>query len=90
MFQHVPVTEKVKNIEVNRLRNGYKIDPLISVDIQEIGKIGGKAIEIEGNVLYQKNSKTSPFRKVLGKLFFQDKNVKMKVRIKSKFSFKNL
>ena len=33
IFQHLPVKEKVKNIEVNRMRNGYIIDVLTSVDI---------------------------------------------------------
>ena len=32
IFQHLPVKEKVKNIEVNRTRNGYTIDVLTSVD----------------------------------------------------------
>ena len=39
IFQHLPVKGKVKNIEVNRMRNGYIIDTLTSVDIQEIVKI---------------------------------------------------
>ena len=42
IFQHLPVKEKVKKIEVNRMRNGYTIDTLTSVDIQEIVKIGGE------------------------------------------------
>ena len=49
-FQHIPVKEKVKNIEVNRMRNGYIIDILPSVDICEIIQTGSKMIEIyEGN-----------------------------------------
>ena len=44
IFQHLPVKEKVKKIEVNRMRNGYIIDTLTSVDIQEIIKIGGKLV----------------------------------------------
>ena len=46
IFQHLPVKEKVKKIEVNRMRNGYIVDTLTSVDIQEIVKIGGKVVEI--------------------------------------------
>ena len=42
IFQHLPVKEKVKKIEVNRMRKGYIVDALTSVDIQEIVKIGGK------------------------------------------------
>ena len=69
IFQHVPVKEKVKNIEVNRMRNGYIIDVLTSVDICEIVKIGGKVVEIYGGVIYRENFKVSPFRNVIGKLF---------------------
>ena len=32
LFQHVPVTEKVKSIEVNPIRTGWIIDILTSVD----------------------------------------------------------
>ena len=38
IFQNRPVKGKVKNIEVNRMRNGYINDTLTSVDIQEIVK----------------------------------------------------
>ena len=69
IFQHLPVKEKVKKIEVNRMRNGYIIDTLTSVDIQEIVKNGGKVIEIYEGVIYRENFKVSPFRKVIGKLF---------------------
>ena len=69
IFQHLPVKEKVKKVEVNRMRNGYIIDTLTSVDIQEIVKIGGKMIEIYEGVLYRENFKVSPFRNVIEKLF---------------------
>ena len=69
LYQHLPVKEKVKNIEVNRMRNGYVIDTLTSVDICEIVKIGGKIIQIYEGVLYRENFKVSPFRKVIEKLF---------------------
>ena len=68
IFQHLPVKE-VKNIEVNRMRSGYIIDVLTSVDICEIVKIGGKVIQIYEGVLYRENFKVSPFRKVIEKLF---------------------
>ena len=68
-FQHIPVKEKVKKIEVNRMRNGYIVDTLTSVDIQEIDKIGGKVVEIYEGVIYRENFKVSPFRKVIEKLF---------------------
>ena len=69
IFQHLPVKEKVKKLEVNRMRNGYIIDTLTSVDIQEIVKIGGKVIEIYEGTIYRENFKVSPFRKVIEKLF---------------------
>ena len=69
IFQHLPVEEKNKEIEVNRMRNGYIIDTLTSVDIQEIVENGGKVIEIHEGVSYRENFKVSPFRKVIEKLF---------------------
>ena len=69
IFQHLPVKEKVKNIKINRMRNGHIIDTLTSVDIQEVVKIGGKVIEIYEGVTHRENFKISPFRKVIEKLF---------------------
>ena len=69
IVQHIPIEEKEKKIEINRMRNGYIIDTLTSVDIQEIVKIGGKVIEIYEGVIYRENFKVSPFRKVIDKLF---------------------
>ena len=69
IVQHLPVKEKEKKIEINRMRNGYIIDTLTSVDIKEIVKIGGKVIEIFGGVIYRENFKVSPFRKVIDILF---------------------
>ena len=69
IVQHLPVKERVKKFEVNRMRNGYIIDTLTSVDIQEIDKIGGKVIEIDEGVVHRENFKVSPFRKVIDKLF---------------------
>ena len=69
VFQHLPVKEKVKKLEVNRMKNGYIIDILTSVDIHEIVKIGGKVIRIYEGVTYVENFRISPFRKVLVKLF---------------------
>ena len=69
IFQHLPVKEKVENVEVNRMRNGSIIDTLTSVDICEIVKIGGKVIQIYEGVIYRENFKISPFRKVKEKLF---------------------
>ena len=69
IFQHLPVKEKVKKIEIYRMRNGYILDTLTSVDIQENVKIGGKVIQIYEGVIYRENFNIPPFRKVIGKLF---------------------
>ena len=69
IVQHLPIKEKEKKIEINRMRNGYIIDTLTSIDIEEIVKIGGKVIEIYEGVIYRENFKVSPFRKVIDKLF---------------------
>ena len=76
IVQHLPIKEKVNKIEVNRVRNGYIIDVLTSVDIQEIVKIGGKVIKIYEGDIYRENYKISPFRKVIEKLFALESNTK--------------
>ena len=48
-------------MEVNRMRNGYIIDTLTSIDIQEIVKIEGKVIEMYEGVIYREKFKSSPF-----------------------------
>ena len=69
IVQHIPIKEIENKIEINRMRNGYIIDTLTSVDIQEIVKIGGIVIQIYEGVIYRENFKVSPFRKVIDKLF---------------------
>ena len=69
IVQHLPVKEKEKKIEINRMRNGYVTQVLTSVDIQELVKIGGKRVEIYEGVIYKGNFKVSAFRKVIDKLF---------------------
>ena len=69
IFQHPPVKEKVKKIEVNRMRNEYTVDVLTFVGFREIVKIGGRLIEIYEGVIYRKNFEKTPFRKTIGKLF---------------------
>ena len=76
IFQHLPIQEKVEKIEVNRMRNGYIIDTLTSVDIQEIIKIGGEVVEIYEGVIYRENFKISPFKRVIEKLFALRKKYK--------------
>ena len=69
IVQHFPVKGRDKKIEINRMRNGYIIDHLTSVDIQEIVKIGGKVVETHEGVIYREKFKVSPFRNVIDKLF---------------------
>ena len=68
IVQHLPIKEKEKKNEINRMRNGYIIDTLTSVDIQEIVKIGGEVIEIYEDFIYRENFKVGQFRKVIEKL----------------------
>ena len=64
IFQHLPVKEEFKKIEVNRMKNGYIIDTLTSVDICETVKAGGRVIDIYEGVIYRENFKISPFGKL--------------------------
>ena len=61
IFQSLPVKEKVKNIEVNWMRNDYVLDTSTSVDFQELVEIGGKVIEIYEGVIYREKFMISPF-----------------------------
>ena len=79
IVRHLPVKEKEKKIEIICMRNGYIVDYLTSVDIQEIVKIGGKVVEIYEGVIYRENFKVSPFRKAIDELFalgqkYEDEN----------------
>ena len=58
---YIPIKKRANKMEVNRMRNGYIIDTLTSVDIQEIVKLGGKVVEIFEGVIYRENFKVSPF-----------------------------
>ena len=69
IVQHLPVKEKEKKIEINRIRNGYIRQVLTSVDIQEIVKIGGRVIETVEGVFYREIFKINPFEKVIDNLF---------------------
>ena len=69
IFQHIPIKEVIEKQELNRMRNGYILDTLTSVDIQEIIKIGGRLIKVYEGVIYKENFKVSPFKKVIDKLF---------------------
>ena len=69
IVEHIPIKEKERKIEINRMRNGYIIDTSTSVDIQEIVKIGGKVIKFFEGVIYRENFKVSPFRIVIDIIF---------------------
>ena len=64
IFQHLPVKGKVKKIEVNRMRNGYIIDTLTSIDICEIVEIDGKVIEINEAVFFVETLRYHHLQKV--------------------------
>ena len=51
------------------MRNGYIIETLTSVDIQETVKIDGKVIETYEGVIYRENIEVSPFKKVIDHFF---------------------
>ena len=65
IFQHLPVKENVKNIELNIMRKGYTADTLTSVVFQEIVKIGEKVIQFYEGVIYRETFRRSPFRTVV-------------------------
>ena len=69
IVQHLPVKEREKEVEINRMRNGYIADVLNSVDNQEIVKIGGKVVEVYAAVIYLKNFKVSPSIEFIDKIF---------------------
>ena len=68
-------------IEINRMRNGYIIQILTSVDIQEIAKNGGKVIEVYEGVIYRENFKTTPFKTIIDKLFALRQTHKVEVKV---------
>ena len=55
IVQHIPVKEREKKMENNRMRNGYIEDTSASVYLQQIIKIGGKLVQnYEGVYLSRK------------------------------------
>ena len=57
IVQHLQVKERENIIAINRIRNGYIIDTLISVDNQESVKIGAKVVEVFEGVIIERNLK---------------------------------
>ena len=76
IFQHLPFKERVRKIRVSRMRNGYIIDSLISVDITEVIRTGGKLNEIFEEFIQKENFRVNPFKRVIGKLFEYEKYYK--------------
>ena len=73
LFQHLPVKKDVdldtKGYEDgNRLRNGFILQ-ILTNDIDEIVKIGGRTCNIYEGVMFGGNFKVSPFEKIIGYLF---------------------
>ena len=69
IVQHLPVKERVNETEIHRMRNGYIVDTLPSVDIHEVFKNASKVIEIYEGVNYRKNFEVGLFEIVIDKLF---------------------
>ena len=61
--------KKYKKLEADRMRNGYVIQYLNCVDIQDMVKTRSKLIKNYQGVIYRENFKVSPFRKVIEKIF---------------------
>ena len=67
--QHFPGREKVKNIEINRMRNRYITQIFTSVDIQQIVKVGGRVIQIYEGVIYWEIFEVNPVTKIIDEVF---------------------
>ena len=79
IVHHIPVKEREKKIEINRMLSGYTLGTLPSVDIQEIVEIGGKVIQVWEGVIYRENFEVSPFTNVIDVVFalkqkYEDEN----------------
>ena len=51
IFKQRPVKEKVGNVDINRIRNGYFFDGLTSAEIQETVKFEGKEMKTFDGVI---------------------------------------
>ena len=66
IYQHLPVKERVQKTEVNRNRNGYNKDTLISVDIKKIIRIGAKIFQNFEGALYEEDFRVNIFKRTIG------------------------
>ena len=85
IVQHVPIQEKVKKIDVSRMRNGFIVVTLTSVDLPDIFKSGVKVNEEYENVIYCENFKVSAFKNVIDNLFEFRQNFKDKILMLSNY-----
>ena len=51
------------------MQNGYIIQHLTSVEIQEFVKVGGKTVQVYEGAIQRENFEVSPFKNVMDKLF---------------------
>ena len=89
IVQHIPNKEQVKKMQINRMRNGYIVNTLTSVDNQEIVKMSGKVVEIYEGVFYRENFKVSPFKKLIDKMFELRQKYKNEKKNYAIFSYTN-
>ena len=82
IVQHLPVKERGKKFEINRLRNDYIIDAFTSIDAHEIIKIGGKVIEIYEGVNYREIVKVFDKLSALGQNYKDENNEIMQLLVK--------
>ena len=66
IFQHLPVRWKNK---ITKIKNGYFLDTLTSVDIQEFVKLRCRVIKINEGVIFEENFITTLYRKFIETLF---------------------
>ena len=68
-FQHLAVREKIKNTELDRMKSGYIVDTLPSVDKPEGIKLGSKVKKNYEGVICKENFTTVSFKKVIKLIF---------------------
>ena len=61
IVQHPLIKEQVKKMEVNRMRTGYIVDVLTSVDFQKFFKNEDKVLGTYEGIVYRKYFSVSPF-----------------------------
>ena len=67
-MRHLPVKERIKKIELYRIRIGFVVDTLTSVDFEEIVNTG-VVFKIDEAVIYKEKFEVNPNRNVIELLF---------------------